>query len=119
MIKKQLFIRGDLNSFQDGFIPLRNPVWVHILKQEYGDDLVNKSIWLYEKTLRDGKEDLTIFPGVIEKLENDSDGYKIIVNEDDFVYLSDSEKFSDYKTEDVIGNAWDEAVEKYFPQYKS
>lgn len=118
MSKKQLFIRGDLNSFQDGFIPLRNPVWVCALKKEYGDDLENKSIWLYEKTVRDGKEELVIFPGVILKPEKEIDEYKIIVNEDNFEYLSDSKKFIGYKIEDVIGNVWTETVEKYFPEYK-
>jgi hypothetical protein len=86
MMKKQLFIRGDLNDLQHGKIPLRNKMWIDALHAEYGDITDGQRIWLYEITKHNGKYDPTIFPGII--LISDGE-YEIQINEAEMEYLSD------------------------------
>ena len=109
--KKQIFIRGDLNSLDGGIIPLRNQVWIEILKREYG--LINDKmrIWLYEKTQKNGSDDPTIFPGIIKDLGKD-DEYDILVNEKEMKYLSESKEFNNYSIDDVINNDYFKKVTK-------
>jgi hypothetical protein len=44
MSPKQLFIKGYLNDLYDGVIPLRNTVWIALLKKAYGDNLDGQHI---------------------------------------------------------------------------
>jgi Cysteine-rich CPCC len=99
MREKQLFIRGDLNDLYDGIIPLRNTVWIALLKKAYGENLDGKQIWLYENTGRDGRGDPLIFPGVVKEVETGE--YEISVNERDFKHLSEVEEFRGYSAEDI------------------
>ena len=105
IMKKQLFIRGDLNSFQEGNIPLANQVWIAVLKDEYGEIKNDMKIWLYEEVIKNEKRLLLVFPGIIHdigKNEGEDEEYEIIVNESDMKYLSESEEFKEYSVEDVI-----------------
>lgn len=118
MTNKHLFIRGDLNALDNSQIPLRNPVWISILKNEYGSIENGQLIWLYEKTVKDNVDDLILFPGTVRTCDEEGGGYLIEVNENDFEYLSESIKFKNYSIQDVIGTVWEEEVEKHFPDYK-
>lgn len=118
MRKKQLFIRGDLNALCDSHIPLRNPVWISILKNEYGPKLDGQNIWLYEKVVRDGKQDLIIFPGIVKNNSGISNEYLIQINEEAFEYLSESTEFGEHSIEEIVGLSWDNEVNEKFPEYK-
>ena len=102
---KQLFIKGDLNALENGMIPLRNSRWISILEKEYGKIYDGMRIWLYEMTMHNDKMDPTVFPGVIKDLGK-QDEYQILVDENDFEYLSESTKFKDYSIQD-IHSGWD------------
>jgi hypothetical protein len=47
-----------------------------------------------------------IFPGII----------KVINNESDMMYLSESEEFKNYSIEDVIGTEWFNSIKDRYPQ---
>lgn len=99
--KKVIFIRGDLNAFHDGVIPLRNTRWIELIKKHYGPIHDGLRIWLYEETQHDGKIDPTIFPGIIKDIGVE-DEYEIQVDEKDMQYLSESKKFQNYSVADVV-----------------
>ena len=114
--KKQLFIFGDLNALGGyGFIPLRNPIWVEALKNEYGDIHDGLQIWLFALTEKNGKYDPTVFPGVIRDI-NKQDEYEIVVDEKDMEYLSESTRFKGYTIEDVIGKEWYDEIRNNTPE---
>lgn len=104
-MKKQLFIRGDLNSLKNGTIPLRNPIWIEMLKREYGKIYDGMDIWLYEETRRGGVIDPTIFPGVIRKTDV-NDEFDIVISENRMKYLSESKEFKNYSVDDVINDIY-------------
>lgn len=104
---KPVFIRGDLNALRDGVIPLRNEVWVALLKKTYGQINDGQQIWLYELT----GDDPTVFPGTIRDIGKD-DEYEILVNESDFEYLSESEECRGL-TRDDLERGWKEEVKNH------
>ena len=89
--KKIIFIKGDLNSLQQGIIPLRNQIWLKVIEKHYGPIQDGLKIWLYENTERDGKIDPTVFPGIIRETGIE-DEYEIHVDEKDMKYLFESKE---------------------------
>lgn len=112
-MKKQLFIRGDLNDFYDGKFPLRNQKWIDAIKAEYGGISDGQKIWLFEVTERNGKYDPTIFPGVIRITNGE---FEIHANESDMMYLSESEQFKGYSMEDIVGTEYFNSMKKHRPE---
>ena len=99
--KKTVFIRGDLNSLQNGYIPLRNHMWLDVIKYNYGDIYDGMKIWMYEKTRVDGKLVPTVFQGVIRIISSKSE-YSVEVDESQMQYYNQIAIFKDYTLEDII-----------------
>lgn len=117
-MKKQLFIRGDLNALQDNVIPLRNDIWIQALRREHGKITDGLNIWLFELTIKNGKYDPTVFPGTIRDIGKE-DEYEILVNDKEMKYLSESEKFKGYDLKDIIGEEWFSTIKKEHPELLS
>lgn len=104
--KKIKFVHPDMNVFYGfGFIPLRYPLLIKEIEEEYGAIRVGQKIWLSMYSVRNEKLDPTVFPGIIQyssEPKYDSK-YKIVINERDFEYLSESKEFVGYTIPDVLG----------------
>ena len=99
MNNKIIFIRGDLNTLQEGIMPLNNQVWIKILKDFYGD-LDGKKIWLYEKTSQNiDRSNLLIFPGLVSIKNND---FFVKISEQDVKPLEKYPEFDEWEIKDVI-----------------
>ena len=97
MSPEQLFIRGDLNDLYEGVIPLRNTVWIALLKKGCGENLDGQHIWLYEKLAATAGVTLGFFRGST----NEDGEYEIAVNDEDFRWLSEYEESKEYAVDDL------------------
>jgi len=115
METKKQFIRGDLNDFYDGRFPLRNEECINAIKKNYGKIYDGLLIWLFDFTIKNGKYDPTIFPGIIKNVGK-TDEYEIVVDENDMKYLSESDEFKNYSIKDVIGEVNYNELFKQYPE---